>query len=227
MKSRILLVEDDPNLGLVLKDYLELKGDYHIVLCEDGQDASETFHKERFDLCILDVMMPKKDGFTLAREIREQNQLIPILFTTAKTLLQDKVEGFSIGADDYLTKPFRMEELLLRIKALLKRVQPQQQNTVYQIGKLCFDTHLQKLKSEDTSYDISGKEAQLLSLLCEKQHQVLSRDEALLKIWNDTSYFNGRSMDVYISKLRKLLSADPNVKIMNIHGKGFKLTIEE
>lgn len=229
--KKILLVEDDPNLGLLLQDYLELKGKFEVVLCADGEEGLRAFNKESFDLCILDVMMPKKDGFTLGKEIRKANENVPIIFATAKAMMEDKVSAYDLGGDDYITKPFRIEELLLRINALLKRVatkesvEPVAAQTQFQIGDYTFDYTTQMINFEDHQQKLSTKEAELLRLLCLKKNAVLTREEALLSIWHDDNYFNGRSMDVFLSKLRKYLRQDPNVEILNVHGKGYKLLI--
>jgi DNA-binding response OmpR family regulator len=227
--KKILLVEDDPNLGLLLQEYLQLKGKFEVVRCSDGDEGLIAFTKEAFDICILDVMMPKKDGFTLGKEIRKINPHIPLIFATAKTMIEDKTEAFTLGCDDYITKPFRIEELLLRINALLKRVpkHKNEENSVqqssFQIGDFVFDVAAQQITYKENTQRLSTKEAELLKLLCQKQNQVLTREEALLAIWHDDNYFNGRSMDVFLSKLRKYLKADPKVEIMNIHGRGYKL----
>ncbi len=226
MSISILLVEDDPNLGLVLQEYLQIKAGYNVQLCKDGEEGIKSFFQQKFDLCILDVMMPKKDGFTLGREIRAVNQNIPIIYATAKSMMEDKVEGYQLGADDYITKPFRIEELLLRIQAILKRVGPisnDEEIREFIIGKFKFDFISQTLCDEENNIKMSGKEAELLRLLCLRKNQILTREEALLKIWNDDSYFNGRSMDVYLSKIRKYLKSDDNIEIINVHGKGFRL----
>jgi DNA-binding response OmpR family regulator len=226
MSTSILLVEDDPNLGLVLQEYLQIKAGYQVKLCKDGEEGLKAFFSDKYDLCIFDVMMPKKDGFTLGKEVRAVNQEIPIIYATAKSMMEDKIEGFQLGADDYITKPFRIEELLLRIQAILKRVQAVEQKIeerVFNIGKFEFDFLSQTLHDGNTSLKISGKEAELLKLLCQRKNQILTREEALLKIWNDDSYFNGRSMDVYLSKIRKYLKSDERIEIINVHGKGFKL----
>jgi DNA-binding response OmpR family regulator len=229
--KKILLVEDDPNLGLLLQEYLQLKGKFEVVRCSDGDEGLIAFTKEAFDICILDVMMPKKDGFTLGKEIRKINPHIPLIFATAKTMIEDKTEAFTLGCDDYITKPFRIEELLLRINALLKRVpkHKNEENSVqqssFQIGDFVFDVAAQQITYKENTQRLSTKEAELLKLLCQKQNQVLTREEALLAIWHDDNYFNGRSMDVFLSKLRKYLKADPKVEIMNIHGRGYKLFI--
>jgi DNA-binding response OmpR family regulator len=229
--KKILLVEDDPNLGLLLQEYLQLKGKFEVVRCSDGDEGLKAFTKEPFDICILDVMMPKKDGFTLGKDIRKINEHIPLIFATAKTMIEDKTEAFTLGGDDYITKPFRIEELLLRINALLKRVSEHKddetsvQQSRFQIGDFMFDVAAQQITYKENTQRLSTKEAELLKLLCQKQNQVLTREEALLAIWHDDNYFNGRSMDVFLSKLRKYLKADPRVEIINIHGRGYKLFI--
>lgn len=226
MSISILLVEDDPNLGLVLQEYLQIKAGYNVQLCKDGEEGIKSFFQHKFDLCILDVMMPKKDGFTLGKEIRAVNQHIPIIYATAKSMMEDKIEGYKLGADDYITKPFRIEELLLRIQAILKRVNPvsaEDETREFILGKFKFDFVTQTLSDDDGNIKMSGKEAELLRLLCLRKNQILTREEALLKIWNDDSYFNGRSMDVYLSKIRKYLKSDETIEIINVHGKGFKL----
>jgi len=229
--KRILLVEDDPNLGLLLQDYLQLKGKFDVVLCVDGDEGLRAFTKQDFDLCILDVMMPKKDGFTLGKEIRKINQDVPIIFATAKAMMEDKASAYDLGGDDYITKPFRIEELLLRINALLKRVavketpEPGSAQTIFQIGDYTFDYTTQLINYKGQQQKLSTKEAELLQLLCLKKNAVLTREEALLSIWHDDNYFNGRSMDVFLSKLRKYLREDPKVEILNVHGKGYKLLV--
>ena len=228
MSISILLVEDDPNLGLVLQEYLQLKGGYQVTLCKDGEEGLKAFYQSEFNLCIFDVMMPKKDGFTLGREIRSINNEIPIIYATAKSMMEDKTEGFQLGADDYITKPFRIEELLLRIQAILKRVNMENSSKderVFEIGEYSFDILTQTLSRSNQTIKISGKEAELLKLLCLRKNQILTREEALLKIWKDDSYFNGRSMDVYLSKIRKYLKEDPKIEILNVHGKGFKFFV--
>ncbi|EDM37492.1 two-component system response regulator [Pedobacter sp. BAL39] len=227
----ILLVEDDPNLGLLLQDYLQLKGKFDVVLCMDGDEGLKAFSKQDFDLCILDVMMPKKDGFTLGKEIRKLNQQVPIIFATAKAMIEDKASAYDLGGDDYITKPFRIEELLLRINALLKRMsvketpEPVPAQTQFQIGDYTFDYTTQLIHYQGQQQKLSTKEAELLQLLCLKKNAVLTREEALLSIWHDDNYFNGRSMDVFLSKLRKYLREDPKVEILNVHGKGYKLLV--
>ncbi|GHV64803.1 DNA-binding response regulator [Bacteroidia bacterium] len=221
---KILLAEDDTNLGMLLKEYLKAKN-FETTLCEDGEVAYQTFMDQTFDLCIFDVMMPKKDGFTLARQVRTINSDIPIIFLTAKTMKEDLLEGFKLGADDYMTKPFSMEELILRIEAIMRRSNLKQDGAqeVFKIGKLTFNCKKQSLLDEAGEEKLTTKEADLLRLLCQNVGKVLERNYALRQIWADDNYFNARSMDVYITKLRKHLRRDPNVEIINVHGKGYKL----
>jgi DNA-binding response OmpR family regulator len=226
-KNKILLVEDEPNLGSLLKEYLDAKG-FSTVLAVNGKEGFEKFSKDKFNLCILDVMMPIKDGFTLAKEIRAIDTNVPIVFLTAKSMKEDAIQGFTIGADDYITKPFSMEELLLRIKAILKRSDgtsvKNNDQTEFKIGKYKFDYKHQTLELKGgTAQKLTTKEAELLKLLCLHSNEVLDRNFALKAIWNDDNYFNGRSMDVYIAKLRKYLKEDTSVELLNVHGKGFKL----
>jgi len=227
--KKILLVEDDPNLGTLLQDYLQLKGKFDVVLCKDGDAGLKEFTKSEYDLLILDVMMPKKDGFTLGKEIRKMNEHVPIIFATAKAMIEDKTQAFSLGGDDYITKPFRIEELLLRINALLKRAATgtteEEKPTTFKIGKYDFDFTAQVINSDSGVQKLSTKEAALLRLLCLRKNEVLTREEALLNIWNDDNYFNGRSMDVFLSKIRKYLKDDPRVEIINVHGRGYKLLV--
>jgi len=227
-KLSILLCEDDENLGMLLREYLNAKG-YDAELYPDGEAGYKAFMKNKFDMCVLDVMMPKKDGFTLAQEIRQSNSEIPIVFLTAKTLKEDVLEGFKIGADDYLTKPFSMEELTFRIEAILRRVRGKKskETSVYQIGRFVFDTQKQVLSMDERQTKLTTKETELLALLCAHANEILQRDFALRTIWVDDNYFNARSMDVYITKLRKHLKEDDSVEIINIHGKGYKLIIPE
>jgi len=223
-KTRILLAEDDENLGSLLKEYLNAKG-YETELFNDGNKAYRGFIREYFDLCLLDVMMPEKDGFTLAKEIRQINSDMPILFLTAKSMKEDILEGFSIGADDYITKPFSMEELLYRIEAILRRTKQDTmwENKTFQIGQYFFDVQNQFLKKGNKKKKLTTKESELLKLLCNNMNKVLERNFTLRTIWIDDNYFNARSMDVYITKLRKYLKDDPSIQIINVHGKGFKL----
>ena len=225
---KILLCEDDENLGMLLREYLQAKG-YDADLCPDGEEGYKAFLKNKYDLCVLDVMMPKKDGFTLAQEIRSVNSDIPIIFLTAKTLKEDLFEGFRNGADDYITKPFSMEELIFRIEAILRRIKGKKtkETTFYKIGKFTFDTQKQVLTIDGKSTKLTTKESELLSLLCAHANEILQRDFALKTIWIDDNYFNARSMDVYITKLRKHLKEDPSIEIINIHGKGYKLIIPD
>ena len=227
-KLKILLCEDDENLGMLLREYLQAKG-YDADLCPDGEEGYKAFLKNKYDLCVLDVMMPKKDGFTLAQEIRSVNSDIPIIFLTAKTLKEDLFEGFRNGADDYITKPFSMEELIFRIEAILRRIKGKKtkETTFYKIGKFTFDTQKQVLTIDGNSTKLTTKESELLSLLCAHANEILQRDFALKTIWIDDNYFNARSMDVYITKLRKHLKEDPSIEIINIHGKGYKLIIPD
>ncbi len=223
-KLKILLCEDDENLGMLLKEFLHAKG-FSADLCADGEKGYKEFLKGRYDLCVLDVMMPKKDGFTLAQEIRNVNSEVPIIFLTAKNLKEDVLEGFGIGADDYITKPFSMEELVMRISAIIRRIQGKRnkQITLYKLGKFTFDTQKQVLIDGNKTQKLTTKESELLTLLCQHMNDILERNYALKTIWIDDNYFNARSMDVYITKLRKLLRDDPMIEIINIHGKGYKL----
>ena len=227
-KTKVLLAEDDHNLGSLLKEYLDAKG-YQTSLASNGRDALDRFKKGKFDLCLLDVMMPVKDGFTLAKEIRALDADIPVVFLTAKSMKEDAIEGFTVGGDDYITKPFSMEELLLRLRAILRRTRSQNlahstQNE-FQVGSYTFDYNRQVLERNGKPEKLTSKEADLLRLLCLNSNDVLDRSFALTSIWKDDSYFNSRSMDVYIAKLRKYLREDSSVEILNIHGKGFKLLI--
>ena len=209
---KILLGEDDENLGMLLREYLQAKG-YEAVLCPDGEAGYREFQKTKFDICVLDVMMPKKDGFSLAQDIRQQNAELPIIFLTANTLKEDILEGFKIGADDYITKPFSMEELVMRIEAILRRVKGKKtrENTIYHIGRFTFDTQKQLLSIGDKQTKLTTKENELLALLCAHANEILQRDYALKTIWIDDNYFNARSMDVYITKLRKHLKDDDQI----------------
>ena len=234
MKSnnKILIVEDDPNFGSILRDYLKLK-DYNVTLAKNGIEGFEKFKSNKFDLCILDVMMPYKDGFTLAKEIREKNENIPIFFLTAKSLKEDVLKGFKIGADDYLTKPFDSEVLLAKIKNILNRktyTNSMNENSLkfeYKFGEFNFNSKIRELKYKNNSpIKLSPKENKLLELLVLNINDLLPRDMALNKIWRDETYFTSRSMDVYIAKLRKYLSLDSNIEIINIHGEGFRLFLK-
>ncbi|MCX7862265.1 MAG: response regulator transcription factor [Bacteroidales bacterium] len=227
-KAHILLAEDDDNLGTLLKEYLEAKG-YKTDLFTNGESALKSFKNRSYDLCIFDVMMPQMDGFTLAKEIRIIDTKIPIIFLTAKTLKSDVVEGFKTGADDYITKPFSMEELIFRVEAILRRTKSNfiEEKTVFNIGKYIFNAETQELSIDRRVIKLTTKESELLQLLCQHMNNVLDRNYALKKIWLDESYYNARSMDVYITRLRKHLSDDPRIEIMNVHSKGFKLIVHE
>lgn len=225
---KILLCEDDENLGMLLREYLVAKG-YTAELYADGEEGYKAFLKTKYDICVLDVMMPKKDGFTLAQEIRAACSDMPIIFLTAKALKEDILEGFKLGADDYITKPFSMEELVFRIEAILRRVRGKKNrdSSVYHLGRFTFDTQKQLLTIGDKQTKLTTKENELLSLLCSHANEILQRDFALKTIWIDDNYFNARSMDVYITKLRKHLKDDDQIEIINIHGKGYKLIVPE
>jgi two-component system OmpR family response regulator len=228
VKPRILLCEDDPNLGIVLKNFLELN-DFEVVLERDGRLGLAAFQREKFDICLLDVMMPKMDGFALAKEIRDINEDVPLFFLSAKSMKEDQIKGYKLGADDYITKPFDTELLLLKIKAILKRNEEQhkeQENVEYDLGIYHFVPKLRKLSSANGEVTLSPKENELLKMLSEYKNDKLERELALKKIWGNDNYFNGRSMDVYIAKLRKYLKDDPSVEIVNIHGEGFMLDIK-
>lgn len=227
-KQRILLCEDEESLGMLLREYLQAKG-YDAELYLDGEAGYRAFTKGHYDMCLFDVMMPKMDGFTLAKEIRLVNQDIPIIFLTAKNLKDDILDGFKVGADDYLTKPFSMDELVFRMEAILRRVKGKSKKaqTVFQLGKYTFDSQRQLLTIGDDNTKLTTKESELLALLCAHVNQVLERELALKTIWIDDNYFNARSMDVYITKLRKHLKDDPAIEIINIHGKGYKLISPE
>ena len=228
--NKILLVEDDQNFGDVLKSYLEMH-DYHVHLATDGQMGFDAYRADKYDLCILDVMMPKKDGFTLAKDIRERDADTPIIFLTAKTLKEDVLEGFKIGADDYISKPFNSEELLYRVQAVLKRSSgkkdPNDDVKEFELGKFHFNYPLRQLTfkngDEEVQEKLSPKEAHLLRMFCLYKNDVLPRSEALTQIWGEDNYFTARSMDVFVTKLRKYLSRDENLEIVNIHGNGFRL----
>jgi DNA-binding response OmpR family regulator len=223
--TKVLLAEDDSNLGMLLKNYLSAKS-YDTTLLVNGVQALEAFSRQQYELCILDIMMPEMDGLTLAREIRKIDPAIPIIFLTAKSQKEDVLEGFRTGADDYITKPFSMEELLYRIQAILKRtagIQTARKEAMYTIGNYTFDPLKQMLVFSGQSVKLTTKESELLELLCRHRNEILERNFALKSIWIDDNYFNARSMDVYITRLRKYLKNDPAVKILNVHGRGYKL----
>jgi len=219
---KVLLAEDDENLGPLLKEYLKAKS-YDTDLAVNGEEALKFFHRNPYDICVLDIMMPVKDGIALSKEIRAINSDIPIIFLTAKSLKDDVLEGFKSGADDYITKPFSMEELLYRMEAVLRRTKQEINKNEFIIGKYTFDSNKQLLTFGDKIFKMTTKESELLKLLCQNRNQILERNFALKTIWIDDNYFNARSMDVYITKLRKYFQDDPTIEILNIHGKGFKL----
>lgn len=230
VKAKILLVEDDQNLGFVTQDNLVLEG-FDVDWEKDGEAGFDAYCKGDYDLCILDVMLPKKDGFELAKSIKSVNPSVPIVFLTAKSLDPDKVHGFKLGADDYITKPFNMELLSLRVQALLKRyfeahsISQESDKDVFKIGNFLFNYPNQELTIDQTAQHLTKKEAEMLRLLCINQNQLLPRELALKVIWGENDYFKGRSMDVFITKLRKYLKPDPNIQIVNVHGTGFKLEV--
>ena len=229
IKPQILLCEDDTNLGMVLKNYLELN-DYDVTLERDGKLGLAAFQREKFDLCLLDVMMPNMDGFTLAEEIRDVNPDVPLFFLSAKTMKDDIIQGYKLGADDYITKPFDSEVLLHKIKAILKRneeLHREEVNAEFDLGRYHFNPRLRELTIDGKTQTLSPKENELLKMLSEYKNDLLSREIALKKIWGSDTYFNGRSMDVYIAKLRKYLKEDSALEIVNIHGNGFRLVVTE
>ena len=224
MQKRILLVEDDPSLAFVIADNLKMYG-YEVTHCSDGEAAEQSFNASPFNLCIFDVMLPKKDGFALARSVRQKDKKIPILFLTAKVMTEDKLEGFQTGADDYITKPFSLEELLCRIDVFMRRSgdDPKPDLSLFSLGKYTFDYINLTLKNNSAVKTLTQKEADVLKLLHTNRDRVLKREEILKEVWGNDDYFMGRSLDVFISKLRKYLKEDPAVQIVNYHGVGFKL----
>ncbi len=227
MKIKILLVEDDASLGYIISDQLKSDG-YDVTLCIDGAEGFKRFNEDEFHLCILDVMMPIKDGFSLAKDIRVVNDEIPILFLTAKSNDEDKIAGFKAGGDDYLTKPFNVEELQLRVSALLRRVNiKKDETTTLQIGEYSFDTLNFLLKHPSFEKTLTKKEAKILAILCKFMNQVTAREIILTAVWGQDDYFVGRSLDVFITKLRKYLAEDENIQIVNVHGIGFKLEVKK
>ena len=227
-KYKILLCEDDSNLGLVLKNFLELN-DYDVTLERDGRLGLGAFQREKFDLCLLDVMMPNVDGFTLAEEIRDIDPDVPLFFLSAKTLKEDILQGYRLGADDYITKPFDSDVLMHKIKAIIKRNEEDHKvtdNLEFELGAYHFNPKLRELKIKDNNQVLSPKENELLKMLAEHKNDLLTREKALKKIWGSDTYFNGRSMDVYIAKLRKYLKEDSTIEIVNIHGNGFRLVVQ-
>jgi DNA-binding response OmpR family regulator len=226
--KKILLVEDDPSLGFVIKDNLSIKG-YDVTLCKDGEEGGTSFQNDSFSLCIFDIMLPKKDGFSLAREVREKNKNIPIIFLTAKSMMEDKLEGFQTGADDYITKPFSLDELYYRIEVFLRRTsEAKVENTssVFEIGEYTFDYSRLIIRRNKSEKSLTQKEAEVLKVLCNNRDRVLKREEILNQIWGDDDYFMGRSLDVFISKLRKYLKDDEAIHIVNYHGVGFRLEVK-
>jgi DNA-binding response OmpR family regulator len=222
-KFKVLLAEDDLSLGYVIKDNLQDAG-YDVVLCPDGQTAIEKFDKTQYDICLLDVMMPHKDGFTVAKKIRQQSDMIPILFLTAKSMEEDKIKGFLTGADDYITKPFSMQELLLRMDVFIRRTRKLHAESIreFTIGNMKFSYTDLKLHTPVETFTLTQKEADLLKFLCEHANHILKRDEVLLNVWGKDDYFLGRSMDVFMTKLRKYFKSDPNIILETIHGVGFR-----
>ncbi len=227
VKAKILLVEDDPTLSYVIKDSLQNNG-YEVVHCPDGESAWQQFTKKSFDICLLDVVLPKKDGMTLAHDIRKQNQRIPILLLTSKSMDDDKIAGFKSGADDYITKPFNMQELLLRLEVFLKRTMKREDDspTKFKLGNLEFDYNNLILFNDKTEYQLTQREAELIRYLCLNANRVLKRDEILLNVWGREDYFLGRSMDVFITKVRKYIKDQPGVELQTIHGIGFKFVYD-
>ncbi len=224
----IFLVEDDLSFGAVLKSYLELN-DYKVTWVDDGKFAIEKFRSDNFHICILDVMLPNVDGFTIGKEIRRINKDIPMVFLTAKTLKEDILKGYNVGADDYVTKPFDTEVLLCKVQAIIKRqsTAPANNEVIFEIGSYNFDSKLRQIVRDGVKQKLSPKESDLLKLLCQNKNELLPRETALQKIWGDDGYFTARSMDVFVTKLRKYLTDDPSIEIKNIHGSGFSLEIKE
>ena len=225
-KARILLAEDDEYLRDLVKDALEDE-DYQVTACSNGQEAIDAFDKNKFDICLLDIMMPIKDGFTVAKKIRQQSDVIPIIFISTKALIEDKIEGYQKGADDYIVKPFNMKELLLKLDVFIRRTKKMFSETKqqYQVGKIQFDYSDLRLTNDDGVFDLKQKEADLLKFLCEHPNRILKREEILVAVWGKNDYFLGRSMDVFMSKVRKYLRADPDVILETIHGMGYRFTV--
>ena len=221
---KLLIVEDDPNLGFILQDHLEDNG-FIVTRCTDGEEAFRIASNETFDLCIVDVMLPKMDGFNLVKKIRYIDEKTPVIFVTAKSMKEDKIEGFKVGADDYLTKPFSMEELLMRIHAILRRTQTSksQNETFFTFGIFQFDSNTRELSSKEVITKLTGREAEILQMLVSNINETLTREEILMPIWGDDSYHNSRSLDVFITKLRKHIKSDETLEILSVHSKGFKL----
>ena len=229
--KKILLVEDDQNFGIVLREFLSLN-DFEVTLAKNGMEGFEKFKKDNFDLCILDVMMPYKDGYTLAKEIREKNKDVPLIFLTAKSMKEDVLKGYKVGADDYLNKPFDSDVLLMKVKAIIQRKASENKNEPakfeFQIGNFLLNSKLRYLKlGNDEPIKLSPKESELLKMMATYENDLMPRELALTKIWREDNYFTSRSMDVYIAKLRKYLKEDPTVEILNIHGEGFRLVVKK
>jgi two-component system response regulator VicR len=224
----VLLLEDDPNLGLILKEHLDLNG-FQVLLCGNGEEGLRIWQRGKFDLCLVDIMMPKRDGFSFAREVRQRDNQIPIIFLTAKSLREDRIQGFRIGADDYITKPFSIEELLLRIRAVLRRTGQievlQSLPKDFAIGSYRFVYSTRTLQRKARARKLTAREADLLRLLCLHLNETLDRSTALKQLWGDDSYYNGRSMDVFLSRLRRYFRADKTIEILNVHGRGVKLVV--
>jgi DNA-binding response OmpR family regulator len=227
-KIKVLLAEDDLVLGYVIKDNLEIGG-YDVTLCPDGEEALQQFQKQEFDICLLDVMMPSKDGFTVAKKIRMKSDVVPILFITSKAMEEDKIKGFQSGADDYIIKPFNMQELILRMEVFLRRTKKlrSEESVTYQVGKLRFSFTDLKIYVDEQTINLTQKEADLLLFLCKHPNKILKREEVLLNVWGKDDYFLGRSMDVFITKLRKHFKADPTIILETIHGIGFRFNVPE
>ncbi len=221
-KIKILLAEDEPALGLIIKESLETRN-FEVTHCFNGDEAFELFTKQKFDLLVLDVMMPKKDGFSVAKDVRKMDKKIPIIFLTAKSQIQDVIEGFNSGGNDYLKKPFSMEELIIRIHSLLGRINTEKHDEIISIGNYTFDFIKQTLQFSELVISLTHREAELLLLLIENKNEILDRSIVLKKIWGNDDFFNGRSMDVFITKIRKKLNLDPNIQIINVRGQGYKL----
>jgi DNA-binding response OmpR family regulator len=229
MAIKILLLEDDPNLGLIVQEHLQ-HNEYDVALAVNGKDGLEMYKRGSYDLCLVDIMMPAMDGFTFVEEVRKTDDNTPLIFLTAKSLKEDKIRGFKAGCDDYVTKPFSIEELLLRVRAVLKRVRREEGEsslTKFKIGSFEFDSRKQILKSEGAEFNLTARESELLRILCLSKNKTVERNEVLNKIWGDESYFSGRSMDVFISKLRKYLKSDSRIDIKNIRGRGYKLVVSK
>lgn len=229
-KGKILLVEDDQNMGFLLKENLKIHG-YESTICYDGESGLEAFEKEKYDLCILDIMLPKKDGYNVAKGIRKINPTVPIIFLTAKSMLQDKLMGFELGGDDYITKPFSAQELILRVKAIMKRAKPGSESvqlkSKFYIGDYFFDYQNRYLHYKKEKHRLSAKEAELLKVFAQNTNKLVNRQVILKTVWGHDDYFTAKSMDVYMTKLRKLLKNDPKLKIQNVHGIGYKMIENE